>query len=116
MEKFNFVFLINDNNKWQHVFGYIDHLTKHTEKVDKIAVVATDTAVLSCLIGTKIDWFNKALKDALDKKVEFSVCISTIHKYNLDMKSILPALSVAMEGGILKATEYQAKSYYLYQL
>ena len=69
MEKFNFIFLINDNNKWQHVFGYIDHLTKHTEKVDNIAVVATDTAVLSCLIGTTIDWCNKSLKDALDQIV-----------------------------------------------
>ena len=101
MEKYKIVFLIRDNNKWINLFGNIENICKQSHKIEKISVVITDTAVMSCLLGAKINWFNKEIKSALDKKVEFFVCINTMHKYNIDLNSILPAFSLATEGGII---------------
>ena len=46
MEKYRIVYLISDQNKWDHLFGQLKHINMHSELVDKIAIIVVDTAIV----------------------------------------------------------------------
>lgn len=112
-ERYKIVFLINDNNKWQSLFGHIENLFKQSTKIESIAVVITNTAILSCLKDSTLTDFKLALKELTNKKVWFWLCGNTVKKFHISEHQLLPEIIIAEEGGILKAVGFQSQGYYL---
>ena len=111
MITYKVVFLIKDNNDWDYLFHYITHLSQYPDIITGIVVIVTDTAVLSCLKGTKLDNFRFLLKTAIDEKTEFWICNNTLHKYNIAFDSLIPVFKLAEKGGIIKLCEFQSNGY-----
>lgn len=115
METYRIVFLISDNNKWDHLFGHLANLLKQPQKIDQIGVVITDTAILSCLKGTILQEFRDHLSQFMQANVQFWLCGNTVHKYNIDKANILSDLEIVPEGGIFKVLECETAGYRLIQ-
>lgn len=113
MEKLNFVFLIRDDNYWDQVFSHIANLKKQPDAIDRIAVVAVGTSLLSCLKSTHLDQRKSSITHLATENVEFYLCTNTITRYGIDEDMFLPEISIAREGGLLKAARFESMGYHL---
>lgn len=110
MEILNFVFLIRDDNYWDQVFSHIANLKKQPDVIDRIAVVALGTSLLSCLRSTHLEQLKFSISHLATENVEFYLCTNTISRYE---NLFLPEISIAREGGLLKAARFESMGYHL---
>lgn len=113
MEILNFVFLIRDDNYWEQVFSHIANLKKQPDAIDRIAVVALGTSLLSCLRSTHLEQLKFSISHLATENVEFYLCTNTISRYGIDENLFLPEISIAREGGLLKAARFESMGYHL---
>lgn len=111
MDKLNFVFLIRDDRSWEQLFSHVINLKKQSV-TDKIAVVSVGTALLSCLKSTHLDKFKSTITHFKDEGVEFYQCINTLSRYGIDEKMLLPEISIAGEGGLIKVACLESIGYH----
>ena len=116
MEKLDFVFLIRDDKSWIQLFSHIYNLQKETHVVDKMAVVAVGTSVLSCFLCTTLSDFKESVAKLVNNGVEFYICINTLHKYGITENMILPEIKIAREGGLIKVARFETKGYHVITL
>ncbi len=116
MEKHNVVFLIADESKWEQLLRNIDHLNKNKELIDKIAVVAINTSILSCLSSTMLNEFKEKVKILSEQNVDFYLCDNTRKRYGIDSSNILPQFTIATEGGLAKTLLLEDVNYRLFSL
>ena len=114
--KFKIVFLISEENKWEHLMMNIKHVNQRMELVDRIAIVAIDTAILACLKDTIMDDCKSQVTNLSAINVDFFLCINTCIKYGIKTDSVLPEFKIAEEGGILKVMNLQEQGYRLISL
>jgi Uncharacterized conserved protein len=113
--KYKIVFLLTNNNSWQGVISQIKNLLKVHQLIEDIAVVITNSAVLSCFKENNLEEF-KTDFDLLDSSgIKFWICANTLKKYNIPPDILFNQLEIAEQGGILKVIEYQSKGYFLIQ-
>ncbi len=116
MDKYKILYLISDENRWNHLFGEINHIIIHPELIDRIAVIVIDTAILSCLSNTIFEDFKNQLRMYKEKGIDFFLCNNTCLKYGITEEFILPQFELVMEGGILKALSLEKEGYRLFSL
>ncbi len=112
MEKLNFVFLIRDDSRWEQLFSHIANMKKQSDEIDKIAVVAISTALLSCLKSTHLDTLKASISHLTDENVEFYMCTNTLSRYGINENLLLPEIKIAREGGLLKVARFEASGYH----
>ncbi len=116
MEKYNVVFLISDENKWDHLILQIGHLQQNKELIGRIAIVVVNTAILSCLKSSKLKEFQNKISALQTQEVEFYLCNNTCKRYGIASELILPEFSIVNEGGLIKAIVLEATGYHLFSL
>lgn len=112
MEKLNFVFLIRDDSRWEQLFSHIANMKKQSDEIDKIAVVAVSSALLSCLKSTRLDTLKASMSHWAKDNVDFYMCINTLSRYGIDENLLLPEIKVAREGGLIKVARFEASGYH----
>lgn len=113
MEKFNFVFLIREDGRWEQVLSHADNLLKSPNKVENIAVVAIGTAILSCMKRTNMKTLKENITRLSGENVQFYLCTNTMQRYGVDEAMLLPEINVAYEGGLIKTAELDSMGYHL---
>lgn len=116
MDKLNFVFLIRDDRYWEQLFSHIAHLNQQPAMVDKIAVVSVGTALLSCLKSTQLETVKSTFTRLDNENVKFYQCINTLSRYGIDEKLLLPEISIAEEGGLMKVAYFESMGYHSFIL
>ena len=116
MDKYRIVYLISNENRWEHLFGQIKHINMHSELVDRIAIIVIDTAILACLKSTILEDFKNQITTLKSGYVDFFLCNNTFIKFGFKKEDILPEFELAMEGGILKALSLEKDGYKLFTL
>ena len=112
MEKLNFVFLIRDDRYWEQLFSHIANMKKQSDEIDKIAVVAVSTALLSYLKSTHLDTLKATISHLANNNVEFYMCTNTLSRYGINENSLLPKIKIAREGGLLKVACFETNGYH----
>lgn len=112
MEKLNFVFLIRDDSRWEQLLSHIANMKKQFDEIDKLAVVAISTALLSCLKSTHLDMLKTTISNLADNNVEFYMCTNTLSRYGINEDLLLPEIKIAREGGLLKVARFEAIGYH----
>lgn len=112
MDKLNFVFLIRDDRYWEQLFSYISHLNQQSLMIDKIAVVSVGTALLSCLKSTHLETVKSTITRLNSENVKFYQCINTLSRYGINEKWLLPEISIAQEGGLMKVVLFESMGYH----
>lgn len=112
MEKLNFVFLIRDDSRWEQLFSHIANMKKQSDEINKIAVVAISTALLSCLKSTRLDTLKTSISHWTEENVDFYMCINTLSRYGIDENLLLPEIKIAREGGLIKVARLEANGYH----
>lgn len=116
MEKNKVLYLLGDENKWNHVLGQINNIRKRPDVVTEIAVVVVDTAILSTFANTVFDDFKKEIAALSLANVSFYACNNTLHKYGIPANMLLPEFTIVPEGGAIKAITLQNEGFYLFAL
>ncbi|CAK7074910.1 MAG: hypothetical protein PARBA_03017 [Parabacteroides sp.] len=116
MDKLNFVFLIKDDRCWEELFSHIINFKKQPAMTDKIAVISIGTALLSCLKSTHLDTTKSTITYLNNENVEFYQCINTLSRYGIDEKMLLPEISIAREGGLMKVAYFESMGYHSFTL
>lgn len=116
MEKFSFVFLIREDNYWPQLFSHVENLKKSSDEVGNIAVVVIGTALLSCLYRTNMKTFKETISSLSDQGIQFYLCTNTMFRYGVGKEMLLPRISIAYEGGLLKAAKFESMGYHLFTL
>lgn len=116
MEKVNFIFLIREDRYWEQVFSHIKNLKKSADEIGNIAIIAIGSALLSCLQHTNMKTFKETIARLSKENVQFYLCINTMSRYGINEEMLLPQITVAHEGGLLKAAKLEATGYHLITL
>lgn len=112
MEKLNFVFLIRDDRCWEQLFSHIANLNKLPAEVDKIAVVAVGTALLSYLKSTRLDALKATIFRLANENVQFYLCTNTLSRYGMDESMLLTEVRIAHQGGLVEVARFESKGYH----
>ena len=113
MENLKVVFSINDDTKWEHLLGDVLGMAAATEFVNKVAVVAMGTSILTLLKSTRLDALKTKIHEAKDKGVDFYICIGTMRKYGIVKEQLLDEFQVAESGADIKILQLNALGYQL---
>lgn len=116
MEKFNFIFLIRENSYWNQVFSHVENLKKSANETGNIVVIAVSSALLSCLQHTNMKTLKETIAHLSEENIQFYLCINTMSRYGINEEMLLPQITVAHEGGLLKAAKFEATGYHLITL
>ena len=116
MDKLNFVFLIRDDRYWEQLFSHIAHLKQQPALVDTIAVVSIGTALLSCLKSTQLKTVKSTFTRLDNENVKFYQCINTLSLYGIDEKLLLPEITIAKEGGLMKVAVFESIGFHSFTL
>ena len=114
--KHHVVFLLSDENRWEHMLANINHLNKNKDLIDRIAIVVISTAILSCLKNTEMEDFKAKVKELSELNVDFFLCINTCKRFGITPDMILPEFTIASEGGLAKVISLEALGYHLFSL
>lgn len=114
MEKQKIMFAFNDETKWSKIVDEAEGMLECTDLVDKIAVVAMGSAILSTLKSTILTDFKDKISELSSKGIEFYICCNTMHKYGITVDMILPQIKIAPRGTDIKILELKQAGYLLY--
>lgn len=112
MEKLNFVILIRDDSRWEQLFSHTANMKKQPDEIDKIAVVAISTALLSCLKSTHLDSLKANILHLTEENVDFYMCTNTLSRYGINEDLLLPEIKIAREGGLIKVARFETIGYH----
>ena len=117
MKKYRIVYLISNENRWDHLLQQLKHINEHPELIDHIAIVVVDTAILSCLKNTIFTDLKAQISFyKAQQHTDFFLCNNTCIKYGITNDLILPEFELVKEGGILKALELESEGFNLFIL
>lgn len=112
MEKLNFVFLIRDDRCWEQLFSHIANLSKLPAEVDRIAVVAVGTALLSYLKSTRLDALKATIFRLANDNVKFYLCTNSLSRYGIEESMLLPEVHIAHQGGLVEVARFESQGYH----
>ena len=116
MEKYKIIFFLSNNEQWNGLMNYLQHIYLFPEKIDQAAVVITSSAILSCLKHSDQDALHREMEAYQKKGVAFFICGNTVEKFQLDPDNLMPDMDIVSEGGIYKVLECQSLGYSLFKL
>ena len=105
MEKRKVLFSINNETQWNKVTGNADDLLNYSGEIEKVAIVAMGTAILSLLKNSIIEDLKAKIREITSKGVDIYLCVNTMTKYGITASMLLPEIRIAEKGANLKILE-----------
>ena len=116
MQKQRIMYAFNDNTNWSTILGDAEGSLELPEKIEKIAILAMGTAILSLLKTSILEEHKARITDFTKRGIDFYVCSGTMHKYGITKEMLLPELKVAPDGTDIKILELKEEGYFLFAL
>lgn len=116
MEKQKVLYAFNDDLHWEKILKDVDHIYARKDLVDKIAIIAFGTAILSILRNTSLEEIKTKITNYAAGGVDFYVCGNTMKKYGITKDQLIPVIQVAEEGTFIKILEMKEDGYFLFTL
>ena len=114
MEKQKIMYAFNDESKWKKILFDAEEMLGNIDIVDKIAIVAMDTAILSTLSSTILTDLKEKINDLSNRGIDFYLCGDTMHKYGITVDMVLPQFKIAPRGTDVKILELKQAGYILF--
>ena len=113
MAAYKIMFSINNDIYWNRIIADLEAFSRKPQFIDKMAVVAMGTSILSLLNSTRLDDLKQKIADLATKNVALYICIGTMHKYGITQDMLLPQFTVADNGADIKILELRSEGYEL---
>ena len=116
MDKQKILYAFNDDMKWEKLLKDIDNINRYPEVVEKIAVIAFGTAILSILKSTSLEEIKSKIAQASHNGIDFYVCGNTMRKYGITADQLLPQIKIAQRGTDIQILEMKEEGFYLFTI
>lgn len=114
MEKQKIMYAFNDDSKWKKIVYDAQEMLENVDIVDKIAIIAMSSAILSTLKSTILTDLKEIINDLSNRGIEFYLCGDTMRKYGITVDMVLPQFKIAPRGTDVKILELKQAGYMLF--